>query len=95
MVADFRSIIPQADIYVYDNNSSDETVCPSKGRGSDRTLRQKVRARGLSSKRMFREIYADLYVMVDGDSTYPAGEVRNLDRAGPWNEATIWSSVPG
>ena len=77
VAAEFRSVIPQADIYVYDNNSSDATVERAKAAGA--IVRYvKSQGKGFVVQQMFREIDADIYVMVDGDSTYPAGEVWNL-----------------
>ena len=71
VVRDFRKALPEAIIYVYDNNSSDDTA------GIARECGAMVRHVGLQGKgnvirRMFADIEADIYVMVDGDATYHA-----------------------
>jgi glycosyltransferase involved in cell wall biosynthesis len=77
VVNSFKSILPNADIYVYDNNSKDKTV--EKARASGAIVRHERRqGKGFVVQRMFREIEADVYVMIDGDSTYPPGEVGKL-----------------
>jgi glycosyltransferase involved in cell wall biosynthesis len=77
VVSNFKSILPQADVYVYDNNSKDKTVEKAKEAGA--IVRHEQRqGKGFVVQRMFREIEADVYVMVDGDSTYPPQEVEKL-----------------
>jgi len=68
---DFLRELPGAEIYVYDNNSKDKTaVCAAQ---AGVIVRKEVRqGKGFVIQRMFREIDADLYVLVDGDDTYPA-----------------------
>lgn len=71
VICDFRNTLPKASIYVYDNNSSDHTAKIA------REARAQVRSEFLQGKgnvirRMFREIDADCYILVDGDDTYPA-----------------------
>ena len=71
VVADFRSALPGAPIYVYDNNSSDETAKLAKESGA--IVRHDPRqGKGNVVRQMFRDIDADCYLMVDGDDTYPA-----------------------
>ncbi|WP_373096955.1 glycosyltransferase family 2 protein [Collinsella bouchesdurhonensis] len=71
VVADFRSALPGASIYVYDNNSSDETAKLAKESGA--IVRHEPRqGKGNVVRQMFRDIDADCYLMVDGDDTYPA-----------------------
>lgn len=71
VVADFRSALPGAPIYVYDNNSSDETAKLAKESGA--IVRHESRqGKGNVVRQMFRDIDADCYLMVDGDDTYPA-----------------------
>ncbi len=77
VVADFRAALPQADIYVYDNNSSDDTVAIATAAGAIvRTERRQ--GKGNVVRRMFADIDADLYVMVDGDDTYEAAAAPRL-----------------
>jgi glycosyltransferase involved in cell wall biosynthesis len=72
VVADFRAALPQAIIYVYDNNSRDRTVERAVAAGAVvRTERRQ--GKGNVVRRMFADIEADIYVLVDGDDTYDAG----------------------
>jgi glycosyltransferase involved in cell wall biosynthesis len=69
VVADFRRALPDARIYVYDNNSADDTVALAARAGA--TVRQEKRqGKGNVVRRMFADIEADAYVLVDGDGTY-------------------------
>lgn len=71
VVDDFRRVMPLADIYVYDNNSSDRTAEIAREHGA--IVRTEPRqGKGNVVRQMFREIEADYYLMVDGDDTYPA-----------------------
>ena len=71
VVADFRAALPTATIYVYDNNSTDKTIDLARAAGAVvRTERRK--GKGNVVRRMFQDIEADVYVMVDGDDTYEA-----------------------
>lgn len=77
VVEDFKSYLPEAEIFVYDNNSTDKTSEIAKRAGA--IVRSENRqGKGFVVQRMFREIDADVYVMIDGDSTYPPEEVRKL-----------------
>ena len=71
VVTDFRRVLPGCTVYVYDNNSTDGTAELAKDAGA--VVRQEYRqGKGHVIRRMFREIDAECYVMVDGDDTYPA-----------------------
>jgi len=71
VVKDFRSALPQAAIYVYDNNSRDQTVARAAEAGA--VVRSEARqGKGNVVRRMFADIEADIYVLVDGDDTYDA-----------------------
>jgi len=71
VVADFRAALPAAAIYVYDNNSTDGTVAAAREAGA--VVRRETRqGKGYVVRRMFNDIEADLYVLVDGDATYDA-----------------------
>jgi glycosyltransferase involved in cell wall biosynthesis len=71
VVADFRAALPQAVIYVYDNNSTDGTVEAARKAGA--TVRREThQGKGYVVRRMFNDIEADVYVLVDGDATYDA-----------------------
>lgn len=71
VVRDFRRALPEATIYVYDNNSSDGTGEIARRAGAI-VRRERMQGKGSVIRRMFREINADCYVMTDGDDTYPA-----------------------
>lgn len=71
VVADFKAVLPGAVIYVYDNNSSDATAALAAGAGAV-VRREYQQGKGNVLRRMFREIDAQAYVLVDGDDTYPA-----------------------
>jgi len=71
VVADFRAALPGATVYVYDNNSSDNTVEAAKAAGAV-VRRETHQGKGHVVRRMFNDIEADIYVLVDGDATYDA-----------------------
>ena len=72
VVRDFRAVLPDATIYVYDNNSRDQTMARAREAGA--VVRSEQRqGKGNVVRRMFADIEADLYVLVDGDDTYDAG----------------------
>jgi glycosyltransferase involved in cell wall biosynthesis len=79
VVASFRAALPSAKIYVYDNNSTDGTAEIARQAGAivRRELRQ---GKGNVVRRMFADVEADLYVLVDGDGTYDAAAAPNLIR---------------
>ena len=71
VVDDFKRVLPDADIYVYDNNSKDDTAAIAEDHGA--IVRTEPRqGKGNVVRQMFREIDADYYIMVDGDDTFPA-----------------------
>lgn len=71
VVNDFKRVLPDACIYVYDNNSTDNTAQEAKESGA--VVRYEYRqGKGNVVRRMFEEIDADIYILVDGDDTYPA-----------------------
>ena len=77
VVDDFKAALPGADIYVYDNNSSDNTAEIARQHGA--IVRFEPRqGKGNVVRQMFRDIEADCYLMVDGDDTYPAESARAL-----------------
>ena len=77
VIKDFKKELPDADIYVYDNNSKDKTAQIAKANGA--IVKHEYRqGKGNVVRSMFRDIDADIYVMVDGDDTYPAEEVHKL-----------------
>lgn len=71
VVRDFRRVLPEAVVYVYDNNSSDGTGDIAARAGAV-VRKERMQGKGNVIRRMFREIDADCYLMVDGDDTYPA-----------------------
>ena len=79
VVNDFRKYMPHADIYVYDNNSTDGTDEIAKNAGAIIRYEYK-QGKGNVVKTMFQDIKADCYIMVDGDDTYPAEEAIEFER---------------
>lgn len=76
-VSDFKHVLPNADIYVYNNNSKDRTKELALKAGA--IVKDEYRqGKGAVVRSMFRDIDADVYIMVDGDDTYPAEEVEGL-----------------
>lgn len=76
-VGDFKRVLPNADIYVYNNNSKDRTKELALKAGA--IVKDEYRqGKGAVVRSMFRDIDADVYIMVDGDDTYPAEEVEGL-----------------
>ncbi|MGA7710673.1 MAG: glycosyltransferase family 2 protein [Rhizomicrobium sp.] len=71
VVQDFRASLPTAQIYVYDNNSRDETVARARDAGAI-VRNEFLQGKGNVVRRMFADIEADIYVLVDGDDTYDA-----------------------
>lgn len=77
VVRDFQQALPYATIYVYDNNSKDNTVALAQQAGA--IVRQETRqGKGNVIRRMFADIEADFYVLVDGDATYEAAAAPNM-----------------
>jgi glycosyltransferase involved in cell wall biosynthesis len=77
VVADFRERLPESDIYVFDNNSSDRTVEKAKRAGAI-VFSEKRQGKGFVVQSMFRKVDADIYIMIDGDGTYPVEAVDKL-----------------
>jgi glycosyltransferase involved in cell wall biosynthesis len=71
VVRNFREALPYADIYVYDNNSADRT-CDAARKAGAIVRRETTQGKGWVVRRMFADIEADFYVLVDGDDTYDA-----------------------
>lgn len=79
VVRDFRRVLPEAAIYVYDNNSTDGTAELAAHAGAI-VRRERMQGKGSVIRRMFREIDADCYIMTDGDDTYPAENAPEMAR---------------
>ena len=77
VVADFRQALPSAEIYVYDNNSSDRTVAVARESGAQ-VRRERRQGKGHVVRRMFADIDADIYELVDGDATYDAASAPRM-----------------
>ena len=77
VVQGFRQAMPELDIFVFDNNSTDRTVEVAIAAGA-KVVGVPLRGKGNVVRRMFADVDADLYVMVDGDATYDASAVRQL-----------------
>ncbi|MBQ9251466.1 MAG: glycosyltransferase [Clostridia bacterium] len=77
VATEFRQVLPEAVIYVYDNNSSDGTGEIARGLGCV-VRREYQQGKGNVIRRMFSEIDAECYIMVDGDDTYPAENAREM-----------------
>ena len=71
VVADFRAALPEATIYVFDNNSTDDTVAVARAAGAV-VRREMHQGKGFVVRRMFSDVEADIYLLVDGDATYDA-----------------------
>lgn len=71
VIADFRAALPDADIYVFDNNSTDDTAQVARDAGAIVRTEQR-QGKGHVVRRMFADVDADIYLMVDGDDTYDA-----------------------
>lgn len=77
VVKDFKDHLPTADIYVYDNNSTDDTVTEARAAGA--IVRSEPRqGKGHVVRRMFSDVDADIYIMVDGDDTYDASAAPDM-----------------
>ena len=77
VVKEFQSELPDASIYVFDNNSTDQTVERAREAGAA-VFHENRQGKGFVVQSMFRQIEADVYVMVDGDGTYPPAAVHRL-----------------
>ena len=88
VINDFKRELPESDIYVYDNNSKDKTGEIAKANGAI-VIKESRQGKGNVVRSMFRDIDADIYIMVDGDDTYPAEAVRELMQPILNNEADM------
>lgn len=77
VVRDFREVLPEAVIYVYDNNSTDQTAAIAREAGAV-VRREHRQGKGNVIRTMFRDVDAQCYLMVDGDDTYPAEYARQM-----------------
>src|SRR5437016_12829523 len=77
VVRAFAAVLPEAKVYVYDNNSTDRTMEVARAAGAD-VRREVHRGKGHVVRRMFADIEADIYVLVDGDATYDAPSARAM-----------------
>ncbi len=80
VVKDFKKVLPTAKIYVYDNNSTDKTAALAKAAGAE-VRYEHQQGKGNVLRRMFREVDADCYILVDGDDTYPAEAAPEMIKA--------------
>ncbi len=91
VVADFRKALPAAKIFVYDNNSKDRTIAVAGEAGAE-VRSERHQGKGHVVRRMFADIDADVYVLVDGDATYDAPSApRMVEKLCP-NISTWWSA---
>lgn len=77
VVSDFRKVLPDAAIYVYDNNSTDSTALCAAEAGAT-VVKEPRQGKGNVVRSMFHDIEADVYLIVDGDDTYPAEYAQQL-----------------
>jgi glycosyltransferase involved in cell wall biosynthesis len=77
VVRDFRQALPEAAIYVYDNNSTDDTAAVAEAAGA-RVRHEPMQGKGNVVRRAFADVEADIYVMADGDGTYDAARAAEL-----------------
>ncbi len=77
VIKDFRQALPEAEIYVFDNNSSDNSAALAREAGAH-VRRVDLQGKGNVVRRMFADVEADIYVMADADGTYDASRAREL-----------------
>jgi glycosyltransferase involved in cell wall biosynthesis len=77
VVGEFRKALPSATIFVYDNNSSDRTAAVARQAGAE-VRKERRQGKGHVVRRMFADIDADIYVLVDGDATYDAASAPRM-----------------
>src|ERR1700761_1665185 len=80
VVSDFKTALPDAVVYVYDNNSVDHTILEARAAGAV-VRRERLQGKGHVVRRMFADVDADVYVLVDGDDTYAATDAPRLVQA--------------
>lgn len=77
VIKDFKKVLPEAEYYVYDNNSTDKTAEIAKNNGAI-VVPEFKQGKGNVIRSMFRDIEADCYLMIDGDDTYPAENAKDI-----------------
>lgn len=77
VISGFKEAMPEIEVYVFDNRSTDDTAVKAHGAGAT-VINVPLRGKGNVVRRMFADVEADVYVMVDGDATYDAASVRLL-----------------
>ena len=77
VVKDFQAALPEATVFVFDNNSSDNTVAVARAAGAE-VFHERRQGKGFVVRRMFTDVEADIYVLVDGDATYDAPSARRM-----------------
>ena len=77
VIAQFRASLPEARIYVFDNNSSDDSVALAEKAGAN-VRRVQLQGKGNVVRRMFADVEADIYIMADADATYDASRAREM-----------------
>jgi glycosyltransferase involved in cell wall biosynthesis len=77
VVKDFRAALPAATVFVFDNNSTDDTVSSALAAGAE-VFKEQHQGKGFVVRRMFADIEADIYVLVDGDATYDAASAEAM-----------------
>jgi glycosyltransferase involved in cell wall biosynthesis len=80
VIAEFRTALPDAAIYVYDNNSSDGTIAVARTAGAQ-VRSERHQGKGHVVRRMFADVDADIYLLVDGDATYDAASAPRMIEA--------------
>lgn len=88
VVADFKKELPDAEIWVYDNNSTDKTAQAALQAGANVRL-EPLQGKGNVIRTMFRQIDADYYITIDGDNTYPVAQVHEMIAAATDNDADM------
>jgi glycosyltransferase involved in cell wall biosynthesis len=77
VVKDFRQVLPSASIYVFDNNSTDGTAEAAREAGAE-VINSPFQGKGNVVRHMFHSVEADVYILVDGDDTYPADSLGSM-----------------
>jgi len=77
VIADCRAVLPEAAVHVFDNDSTDDTAEVARAYGA-RVTRVALRGKGNVVRRMFADVDADIYLMIDGDATYDVGGARQM-----------------
>lgn len=78
VIRDFHAALPEADIYVYDNNSTDNTRAAAEATNIAVVRHAPIQGKGAVVRQMLTEISADYYILVDGDATYDSSGVNNM-----------------